>query len=69
MTLPKMIPTSNDLTSKLNEVRLRAISQNLDDLIAHATTGRWSPHVLLEKLADTELEDRSRRSLERRLSL
>jgi hypothetical protein len=27
------------------------------------------PHVLLENLADSELEDRSRRSLERRLSL
>ena len=69
MTLQKMIPTSNDLNSKLNKIGLRTISQNLDDFVAHATTGRWSPHVLLEKLTDTELEDRSRRSLERRLSL
>jgi DNA replication protein DnaC len=69
MTLPKMIPTNNDLNSKLNKIGLRTISQNLDDFIAHSTTGRWSPHMLLEKLADAELEDRSRRSLERRLSL
>ena len=69
MTLQKMIPTSNDLNSKLNKIGLRTIAQNLDDFVAHATTGRWSPHVLLEKLTDTELEDRSRRSLERRLSL
>jgi DNA replication protein DnaC len=69
MTLPKMTPTNNDLNFRLNNIGLRAISQTLDDFVAHATTGRWSPHVLLEKLADTELEDRSRRSLERRLSL
>ncbi len=69
MNLPKMTPTSNDLNSKLHKIGLRAIAQNLDDFIAHATTGRWSPHVLLEKLADSELEDRSRRSLERRLRL
>jgi DNA replication protein DnaC len=48
---------------------LRAISQNLDDFIARATTGRWSPRMLLEQLSEMETADRSRRSLERRLSL
>jgi DNA replication protein DnaC len=69
MTLPKMIPPNNDLHSKLDKIGLQAISQNLDDFIARAITGRWSPHMLLEQLSEIETEDRSRRSLERRLSL
>ena len=67
MSLPKTtIPTSS-LNSQLDRIGLRAISQNLDDFIARATTGRWSPCVLLEHLAQMEADDRSRRSLERRL--
>jgi hypothetical protein len=63
--LPKMIPTNNDLNSKLNKIGLRTISQNLDDFVAHATTGRWSPHMLLENCGYGT--GRSfRRSLERR---
>lgn len=70
MTLPKITtPTSSNLSSQLNKIGLRTISQNLDDFISRATTGRWSPHMLLEQLAQTETEERSRRSLERRLSL
>jgi DNA replication protein DnaC len=69
MTSPKMIPTNSDLSSKLNKIGLRTISENLDDFISRATTGRWSPHMLLEQLAQAETEERYRRSLERRLSL
>jgi DNA replication protein DnaC len=69
MTSPKMTQLNNGLNSKLDKIGLRAISQNLDDFIARATTGRWSPHMLLEQLSETEAKDRSRRSLERRLSL
>jgi len=69
MTLPKMIPTNSDLSSKLNKIGLRTISENLDDFISRATTGRWSPRMLLEQLAQAETEERYRRSLERRLSL
>jgi len=28
--------------------------QNLDDFIAHATTGRWSPHMILEQFTKIE---------------
>jgi DNA replication protein DnaC len=69
MTSQKMIQSNNDLHSKLEKIGLRAISQNLDDFLAHATTGRWSPHMLLEQLSEIEADDRSRKSLERRLSL
>lgn len=69
MILPKMTTPKNNLQSKLEYIGLRTISQTLDDFIARATTGRWSPHILMERLADIEAEDRSRRSLERRLRI
>ena len=69
MNLPKTIPPTSNLNSKLEKIGLRAIAQNLDDFIARATTGRWSPHLLLEQLSEMEADDRSRRSLERRLGL
>ena len=69
MTLPKTTTPKNNLQSKLEYIGLRTIAQNFDDFIARATTGRWSPHVVMERLADIEAEDRSRRSLERRLRI
>jgi DNA replication protein DnaC len=67
MNLPKTTPLTSNLNSKLEKIGLRAVAQNLDDFIAHATTGRWSPHMILERLSEIETDDRSRRSLERRL--
>jgi len=46
---------------------LRTVAGAIDDLIARATSGRWSPATLLEEIARIELTDRGRRSLERRL--
>jgi len=69
MTSQKMIQSNNDLYSKLDNIGLRALSQNLDDFLSRAITGRWPPHMLLEQLSEMETVDRSRRSLERRLSL
>ena len=57
----------NNLAAQLAHVGLRALPTNLDDFVARATQGRWSPRMLLEQLAQAETEDRSRRSLERRL--
>ncbi len=70
MTLPTTTttPTSN-LKTQLDRLGLRASAQNLDDFIARATKGRWSPLMLLEQLSQMETSDRSRRSLERRLGL
>ena len=69
MTSPAMTPLINSLKPQLERIGLRATAENLDDFIARATTGRWSPHLLLEQLSQMETDDRSRRSLERRLGL
>ena len=65
-TTTTMTPMNN-LAAQLGQVGLRALPANLDDFVARATKGRWSPRMLLEQLAQAEAEDRSRRSLERRL--
>jgi DNA replication protein DnaC len=57
----------NNLAVHLQQIGMRALPAELDDFIARATKGRWSPSMLLEQLAQAEAEDRSRRSLERRL--
>jgi DNA replication protein DnaC len=68
MTSPvtTMTPMSN-LATQLQQIGLRVLPANLDDFLARATKARWSPHVLLEQLAQAEAEERSRRSLEQRL--
>ena len=50
MTLPKTTTPKNSLQSKLEYIGLRTIAQNLDDFIARATKGRWSSHILMERL-------------------
>ncbi len=65
MSLPNK--TTTDLTTQLHQIGLRTLAQNLDDFIARAVKGGWSPRVLPEELARSEAHDRSRRSLERRL--
>lgn len=68
MTSPvtTMTPMSN-LATQLQQIGLRVLPANLDDFLARATKARWSPHVLLEQLAQAEAEERYRRSLEQRL--
>jgi DNA replication protein DnaC len=58
---------SNSLPAQLQQIGLRALPAQLDDFLAHATKARWSPHQILEQLAQAEISERSRRSLERRL--
>lgn len=56
------------LAEQLAALGLRATAATLDDVVALATKRRWSPQQLLEHLATTEQQDRTRRSLERRLA-
>jgi DNA replication protein DnaC len=56
-----------ELATQLTNIGLRVTAASLSDLIARATTQRWSPHILLEQIAASEVADKSRRSLERRL--
>lgn len=55
------------LSSHLRRLGLVRAAADLNDLIARATKARWTPVALLEALAAAELEDRTHRSLERRL--
>jgi DNA replication protein DnaC len=68
LAITTTIPT-NSLSSQLQQIGLRALPANLDDFLARATKARWSPHQMLEQLAQSEAAERSRRSLERRLRL
>jgi DNA replication protein DnaC len=66
---PTKTPTANgDLAACLKQLGLSLTADGLDDLLARASTQRWSPRQLIEEVARTEAEDRARRSLERRLA-
>ncbi len=56
-----------DLREQLGLLGLRYTAGALDDLIALATKSRWGVQQILEHIARVELEDRARKSLERRL--
>ena len=59
--------TRTELAPQLTSLRLLRTATDLEDFLARATKGRWSPTVLLEEMARQELHERERRSLERRL--
>jgi len=65
----KTTTPANSLPAQLQQIGLRALPANLDDFLARATKARWSPHQILEQMAQAEIAERSRRSLERRLRL
>ena len=68
MSLPALQKTpSNSLSAQLQQIGLRAVPTELDDFLARAIKARWSPHQILEQLAQAEIAERARRSLERRL--
>jgi DNA replication protein DnaC len=56
------------LADALKTLGLHHTAAHLDDLVALATKRRWSPAQLLEHLAHAEQQERTRRSLERRLA-
>jgi DNA replication protein DnaC len=56
------------LADQLRALGLRHAGAHVDDIIDQATKKRWSPSQLLEHLAAVEAQDRSRRSVERRLN-
>jgi DNA replication protein DnaC len=71
MSSPALRTTTagSSLRALLEQIGLRALPAELDDFLAHAAKGRWSPHQILEQMAQAEIAERSRRSLERRLRL
>ena len=56
------------LAEQLTALGLRDTAAHLDDVVALATKRRWSPTQFLEHLVATEQQERTRRSLERRLA-
>jgi DNA replication protein DnaC len=60
-------PATAPLVESLDALGLRWTAENLDDLVARATRGRWSPAQIVEEVAKQEALDRTRRSVERRL--
>ena len=52
----------------LRRLGLLRTAEDLNDILARATRLRWSPTVLLEHIVTAELEERRRRSIERRLT-
>jgi DNA replication protein DnaC len=58
---------TTDLRDQLLTLGLRHTAETIDDLVALATKNRWGAQQVLEHVARGELEDRARRSLERRL--
>lgn len=57
---------TSSLAHCLSSLGLHRTSAELDDLVARATKGRFSPTQLLEHLVQLESDERARRSLERR---
>jgi DNA replication protein DnaC len=58
---------TTDLRDQLELLGLRHTAETLADLVALATKSRWGAQQVLEHVARIELEERARRSLERRL--
>jgi DNA replication protein DnaC len=56
------------LADQLAALGLRYTAAHLDDVVALATKRRWSTTQLLEHLAESEQQERTRHSLERRLA-
>jgi hypothetical protein len=56
-----------NLADQLKDIGLRALPAELDDFLAWATKARWPPRQILEQLAQAEIAEHARHSLERRL--
>lgn len=63
-----MSTKTETLASTLVDVGLRHTAEHLDDILALAAKKRWGSLRLLEHIAELEVDDRARRSLERRLA-
>src|SRR5258707_14021000 len=61
--------TNHNLATQLRQIGLCAGPTQLDDFIARVTKSRCSAHQILGELAKAEANERSRRSLERRLRI
>ncbi len=56
-----------ELTQQLAQIGLLALGEGLEDFLARATRGRFSPRQVVEEIARLELTEGAKRSLQRRL--
>lgn len=68
MSSPATTIPTNDLPHQLAHIGLHATAGSCDDFIARATKARWTARTMLEELARSEMLERGRRGLERRLA-
>ena len=59
MNSPPPMTTNPDLTRLLQKIGLGTLAGHLDDFLARATKGRWSPRQILEELARREYDERA----------
>jgi DNA replication protein DnaC len=57
----------SDLAAALGGLGLRRLADDVDDFVARATRARWSPVQQLEELVRLETQERTKKSIERRL--
>ena len=62
-----MMTNTTDPAARLTQVGLVATAQSLDDFLARAGKGRWSPVQIIEEIARLEQIEKTRRSLQGRL--
>lgn len=58
---------ASDLKAHLLSLKLYYLAEHLDDLIAEATRHRWGTQEIVDVVVRRELEERQRRSVDRRL--
>lgn len=58
---------TTNLNADLHRLGLLKLEAELDDFLARATRARWNPRQVLEHIVRSEIDDRARRSVERRL--
>ena len=55
------------LAQQLTALGLHAVASELDDFVARATQKRWGPVEVITHVAELEIAERARRSVERRM--
>ncbi|HET7291948.1 MAG TPA: IS21-like element helper ATPase IstB [Vicinamibacteria bacterium] len=68
MSFPVQTPNrSPELKEQLAQIGLLALADSVDDFLARASKGRFSPRQVVEEVVRLELVEGAKRSLERRL--
>ena len=67
MSFPVQTTKSPDLKEQLAQIGLVALAEGIEDFLARASKGRFSPRQVVEEIVRLEMTEGAKRSLERRL--